>query len=181
MNTKRLFLLCTGLALLLFSTLACSFTSLIPGLGGGGAGTVSDLWPDVPKMDGMTLVKEDLPLEFRLMIQGIFATASDNQGELNFISYTTSKSAADVVKFYNEDRMKSAGWGTSDQLGCMATNDTTDTTGTSGGLCLYTKETGSNSGAMLAIIPADDTAVKKTTIFFARIELKNLHTPTPKK
>lgn len=166
-----------GFILLVFSSMACSLSGLIPGTSSGGGGTVSDLWPDVPKMDGMTPLKEDLPLEARVMVQTFFATASDNQGTLNFIAYSTSNSITDVVNFYSVDRMQSAGWNSTEQLGCTA--DTSSSSNQSG-FCMFAKEMGNNSGALLAIIPSMDSTTKKTTIFFARVDIKNLKTATPK-
>jgi hypothetical protein len=165
-----------GFLLLVLSTMACSLSGLIPGTGGGSS--VSDLWPDVPRMDGMTLLKEDLPLEVRVMVQAVFTAASDNQGNLNFVAYTTAKTPAEVVDFYTTERMKSAGWQNSDQVGCLA--DTSGTTG-AGGICLFGKETGDNSGTLLAIVPSVDSKTQKTSVFFARIDFKDIKTATPQK
>lgn len=167
-----------GIGLLVLSSLACSLSGLIPGMGGNGdgAGTVADLWPDVPKMDGITPLKQDMPLQARLMVQTFFAAASENQGSLNFIAYSTDKVASDVTDFYNTDRMGTAGWNSSDLPGCIA--DTTNTVSRVG-ICLYGKQTNGNSTTLLAIVPSLDSTTKKTNIFFARVEIKDKKTPTP--
>ena len=109
-NRHGFFILVSLLAL---SSLACSLSGLIPGVGGSNSssGTVANLWPDVPKMDGITVIQQDMPLEFQLAVQAFFAAASGNQGSINFIAYTTDKTPADVVAYYSADRMKTAGWG----------------------------------------------------------------------
>ena len=108
-NRTGIFILVSLLAL---SSLACSLSGLIPGVGGssGSATTVTDLWPDVPKMDGITVIKADMPIEFQIAVQAFFAAASSNQGSINFIAYTTDKTPADVEAYYSAERMKSAGW-----------------------------------------------------------------------
>jgi hypothetical protein len=167
-----------GIGLLVFSSLACSLSGLIPGIGGSGdgAGTVADLWPDVPKMGGMTPIKQDMPLQVRLMVQTFFAAASENQGSLNFIAYSTDKTASDVVDLYSAERMKTAGWDLNDLPGCIA--DTSSTV-SQGGVCLYGKQSKDNSTSLLAIVPSVDSSTKKTNIFFARIDVKEAKTPTP--
>jgi hypothetical protein len=167
-------------SVLVLSSLACSLSGLIPGVGGSssGAGTVTDLWPDVPKMDGITILQQDIPLEIRLVVQTFFAAASGNQGSINFIAYSTDKTPADVVAYYSTDRMKSAGWDSTNQTGCIS--DTSSSTPTiQGGMCLFGKTAKDNTGTLLAIVPSVDSTTKKTDIFFARIELKDITTPTP--
>ena len=176
-NRHGFFILVSLLAL---SSLACSLSGLIPGVGGSNSssGTVANLWPDVPKMDGITVIQQDMPLEFQLAVQAFFAAASGNQGSINFIAYTTDKTPADVVAYYSADRMKTAGWDSTDQTGCIA--DTSSTTPTAqAGICFFGKTNADNTGTLLAIVPSVDTTTKKTDIFFARIDVKNISTPTP--
>ena len=168
-------------SVLVLSSLACSLSGLIPGVGGSssGAGTVTDLWPDVPKMDGITILQQDIPLEIRLVVQTFFAAASGNQGSINFIAYSTDKTPADVVAYYSTDRMKSAGWDSTDQTGCISDTSSSTPTSSQGGMCLFGKTAKDNTGTLLAIVPSVDSTTKKTDIFFARIELKDITTPTP--
>src|SRR2546422_6640893 len=64
------------------------------------AGTVSSLWSDVPPFAGATKSGMQIPLGARLAIRAAM------QGKINFISFTTDKSAQDVQNFYSNDRMK---------------------------------------------------------------------------
>jgi hypothetical protein len=167
------------IGVLVLSSLACSLSGLISGAtGSSSSGTVSTLWPDVPQMNGITILKEDVPLEVKVMVQTFFAAASGNQGSVNFIAYTTDQTPADVVAFYNAERMKSAGWDSTDQVGCIA-DTSSSTTSNQGGICLFGKTNPDNSGTLLAIVPSADSTTKKTNIFFARIDVKNIATPTP--
>ncbi len=166
---------------LAFSSLACSLSGLIPGVGGSssGGGTVSDLWPDVPKMSGMTVIQQDMPIEVRVAVQAVFAAASGNQGNINFIAYSTYQTLADVVAYYSNDRMKSAGWDSPDQAGCIS-DASTGTPAIQGGFCIFGKTASDNTSSLLAVIPSVDSTTKKTDIFFARIDVKDTSTPTPK-
>jgi hypothetical protein len=166
-------------SLLALSSLACSLSGLIPAVTGSGSSTqVADLWPDVPKMDGITVIQQDIPVQFQVAIQAFFAAASGNQGSINFISYTSDKTPADVIAYYSADRMKTAGWDSTDQTGCIA--DTSSTTPSAqGGICFFGKTNTDNTGTLLAIVPTIDTTTNKTDIFFARIDVKDVSTPTP--
>ena len=164
------------LSVTMFLTMACGIVNTLTGLAGGGPGTVSDLWSDVPPIDGATKANLDLPLPAKAMIQTMF------QGKLAFIAYTTGKSAQDVQNFYTADRMKAAGWN-SDAGGCLGSNlpgiSTPDATSTSGGaLCFFGKqEEGKDIG--LAIVIAQDDKTKQTQLYYVRIDVTP--TPTPAK
>jgi hypothetical protein len=74
--------------------------------------------------------------------------------------------------------MKSAGWDSTDQTGCIA--DTSSTTPSAqGGICFFGKTNADNTGTLLAIVPTVDSTTNKTDIFFARIDVKEISTPTP--
>ena len=166
------------IGVLVLSSLACSLSGLVSGVAGSSAGTVSDLWPDVPKMNGMNALKEDVPLEVRLMVQTFFAAASGNQGTVNFIAYNTDQTPAEVVAYYSNERMKTAGWDSTEQTGCIADTSSATPSG-QGAICLFGKTNSDNSGTLLAVVPSVDSTTKKTDIFFARIDIKDISTPTP--
>ncbi len=182
MRTKKLGIFLV-LPLFLLASLACSLSGLLPaGIGGGSGGsasgtTIADLWPDVPKMSGMTRIQQDVPVEIQLAVQAFFSAASNSQGSVNFIAYSTSQSTAQVVSYYSPERMKAAGWDSVDQSGCIA--DTSATSTVQGGLCLFSRDNKDNSGALLAIVPTYDSTSKTTSVFFGRIDVKNVKTPTP--
>jgi len=129
------------------------------------AGTVSALWPDVPAFAGAQKADLEIPLGARLAMQAMM------QGKLNFIAFTTDKSAEDVKAFYSNDRMKAVGW-TPNEKGCLG--DTQDEK-SQGAICLFGKKD-SVKDEGLAIIVAENDKTKKTEIFYARIDLTR---PTP--
>ena len=126
------------------------------------AGTVSELWPDVPPFQGATKAEIEIPLGMRLLIRGM------TQGKVNFISFRTDKPAQEVKDFYSVERMKAAGWIANDK-GC--TGDTEDTTN-HGAMCLFSKKNNGKDEA-LAIIVAQDEKQPDTNIFYARIDTTN--------
>jgi hypothetical protein len=124
------------------------------------AGTVSSLWPDVPPLEGATKADLEIPLGARLALRAVM------QGKINFISFTTDKSAQDVKDFYSNDRMKAAGWTPNDK-GCIGDSEDEKS---HGAVCLYSrKDTNKEEG--LAIIIAQDEKAKKTNLFYARIDV----------
>ena len=126
------------------------------------AGTVSELWPDVPPFQGATKAEIEIPLGMRLLIRGM------TQGKVNFISFRTDKPAQEVKDFYSVDRMKAAGW-TANDKGC--TGDTEDTKN-HGAICLFSKKNNGKDEA-LAIIVAQDEKQPDTNIFYARVDATN--------
>lgn len=129
-------------------------------LGGGkSAGTVSELWPDVPPFQGATKAELEIPLGVRLLLRGM------SQGKVNFISFRTDKPAQEVKDFYSIERMKAAGWSANDK-GCSGD---TDDSKNHGAVCLFSrKDAGKEEG--LAIIVAQDEKLSETNIFYARID-----------
>jgi hypothetical protein len=154
-----------ALALAMMMTMACgALTSLI---GSGTAGTVNDLWADVPPMDGMTKANLQLPLAAQIGLNAAL------QGKFNFIAFTTKKLPNDVQAFYTKDRMRAAGWA-GDSPGCSLS---TSNGVANGGICIFSK-TQAGKNIALAVFMAKEDPTKDLQIFFARVE-DDARTPTP--
>ena len=156
-------------ALLLVAALGCGVLDSVVNQavsGGKPAGTVADLWSDVPKMDGMSKVDMQLPVAAQLAIKAM------TQGNFDFIAYNTNKAPQDVVDFYTVDRMKSAGWDSQDSGGC---NAATGTSGGAGGICLFERVSAGKTNALVIVIAQDDQS-KQTQLFFVRVT--DVGTPT---
>src|SRR6185369_16462303 len=89
---------------------------------------VGELWPDVPKMDGLASSEAALPLYVHVLLR----TALNNLYRLNkegedktpskgdWAVFTTPKSADDVKNFYTNERMTSFGqWDASQKSTCL--------------------------------------------------------------
>jgi hypothetical protein len=146
-----------ALALILGVAISCKLSERLTG--DKNAGTVSELWPDVPPFHGATKADLEIPLGVRLLIRGM------SQGKVNFISFRTDKTAQEVKDFYSNDRMKAAGWAANDK-GC--TGDTEDTKN-HGVFCLFSRKDGDKEEG-LAIVVAQDEKLPETNIFYARID-----------
>ena len=146
-----------ALALIFGVAISCRLSERLAG--DKNAGTVSQLWPDVPPLEGATKADLEIPLGVRLMIRTMA------QGKVNFISFRTSKTAQEVKDFYSNDRMKAAGWLANDK-GCVG--DTEDTKN-HGAMCLFSRKDKGKEEA-LAIIVAQDEKLPETNIFYARVD-----------
>lgn len=165
-----------ALCLLIGATLlsACGLAKSLLGTSGGSA---AQLWPDVPPIDGATKSEIEMPLAFRLMLQSTF------KGGIDYIAYSTSKTPDEVRGFYTTERMQASGWkgadmsgAAQDQLSCIG--DQSGDASSSGALCLFAKEEGAEK-PLLAIVVAQNEDTKQTEVFYARIDVSKLETPTP--
>lgn len=141
----------------LIFTSACGMISSL--LGGKSSGSVSDLWADVPRMDGMTKTDMEMPLAARLALQAMM------QGRMDFIAYTTDATPQGVLDFYTTERMAGQGWTTQEGTGCFGDAETAD----EGTVCIFTKTT-DGKNEILGIVAAKDVETNKTAIFFARVD-----------
>ena len=166
------------LVIVILFTMGCGMLNSWLGLSGS-AGTVSELWSDVPPLEGATKADLEIPLVFQLMIQAIARSG------VNYIAFTTPKTPEEVKSFYTAELMQANGWKTADmegneanQQGCVADQANT---GNDGAFCLFSKEEGDKQ-TLLAIIIAQDEQSEQTSIFYARIEGSNIEleiTPAP--
>jgi hypothetical protein len=156
-----------GLILIVGALVSCRMVESLTG--NKGAGTVSSLWPDVPPFEGAKKADLQIPLGARLALRAMM------QGKINFIAFTSDKSAQDVQNFYTNERMKAAGW-TPTEKGCVG--DTEDQK-SAGAVCFYQRKDGGKPEG-LAIIIAQDEKKTETDIFYARIDLSQ-PTPSPTK
>ena len=160
-----------GLMILLVFTMAMTMgCNMIGSLFGGGSSGNRELWPDVPKMEGMNAADLGLSLAAKLAIQAAF------QGAIDYVAFNTDKTAADVQAFYTAEKMTEAGWQSDSNMGCIG-----DEQGGAAGLgllCFFAKDTDGKQEA-LAIVAATDDATKKTQVFFVRVDVSSLETPTP--
>ena len=156
-----------GLILILGVVVSCRMVESLTG--NKNAGTVSSLWPDVPPFEGAKKADLQIPLGARLAMRAMM------QGKINFIAFTSDKSAQDVQNFYSNERMKAAGWTPTDK-GCVGD---TQNEKSQGAVCFYQrKDKGLQEG--LAIVLAQDEKTKETDIFYARIDMTP-ETPSPAK
>src|SRR5918912_3751276 len=95
------------IGLLLTVCVSCRMIDTLTG--GEKAGTVEALWSDVPPLEGAKKSDLAIPLGARLALRAMM------QGKVNFIAFSSTKSAQEIEDYYSNARMKSAGWNPNDK------------------------------------------------------------------
>jgi len=139
---------------------------------GGDATKIAELWPDVPRMDGMDSSQQiDMPIAMKFFAKKIMDTmmrgVNDGKaaGNWDWTAYSLpGKSPADVQAFYTPERMEKEGW--KQEGGCMTMPGQTTSTGS---LCAFQKQIEGKATGLI-IIAADDSEHKATSMFFIRQE-----------
>ena len=177
------------LALLALFTMSCGLMDTVVNgvankvgnavIGTGDAGTVAELWPDVPKLDSLKQENIGLSTAAKLAFGVVINASSKGKGTVNFIAFTTKQTPQDVADFYTNDRMTGTGWDKSDQTGCGGFNGDTPGSVSSGDICGFSKDLGNNKQALLGIFIAIDPSTKLTQVFFMRLEATIDPTATP--
>jgi hypothetical protein len=160
---------------MMFFTLACGIVNSMLGLNKS-AGTVSELWSDVPPLEGATKADLEMPLAFQLMIRAM------TRGGVDYIAFTTTKTPDEIKGYYTAELMQSNGWKVVDMEGnetgqqsCVG--DQSDA-GSAGAVCLFSKEDNGNE-TLLAIVIAQNEQNKQADVFYARIDASKFETPQP--
>lgn len=179
------------IAVLMLASLACGLvdTALNAGLnaatgGNSGMTAVTQLWNDVPRMDGMTPSTADIPAPLKLVMRTVIGNLGllNAQGEdrttgnIDWVAFTTNKTPNDVQNYYTTARMASGGWKATDQGACF--NGGEKGIATIGLVCPFMKQQGGKETG-LAIIAVQDNQTSPTSVFFLRLE-ENA-TPVPSK
>ena len=178
MNTIRLV---TGL--LIVTTLACGLldTAVDKAVSGDTNFTsASELWSDVPQMEGLTASQTDMPVYIKTVVRlvignlGLLNSEGEDRttGKVDWIVFDTDQPPDDVKAFYTPERMAENGWEQTDQSTCVQGSDFGVTE--VGALCVFAKEQ-DGVQTQLAIITSQDEETKNYHVFFLRLE----ETPTP--
>ncbi len=155
-------------------------------IGGAKGNTISNLWSDVPPIQGAQKLQLDLPLTVQLGIQALIKTSAASEGgnidSFDWIAFSTTQTPDQVAAFYSKQRMDSAGWKLDkDQPGCVSGSDTS---GIGGAFCAFAKGKGTanEKASVLFIVPVQDDKTKQTQVFYVRLEgIIFEGTPTPKR
>jgi hypothetical protein len=143
--------------------------------------TVSELWSDVPRMDGLAPSEMEMPLFVKLAMRTVLGNLGrvnkedKTTGDIDWIVFSSGKTPQEVQNFYTNARMAAAGWEASDKSTCLSGG----TTGVPqvGVLCIFAKQQ-TDKQTQLVVIAGQDDQTKQTNIFFLRVE--EMGTPTPR-
>jgi hypothetical protein len=143
---------------------------------------VSELWSDVPRMEGLTASEVDMPASVKFIARTIIGNLGllnpegedRTTGKVDWIVFETGKSGDDVKAFYTPERMTENGWAEAGQSPCLQGSDfgVADV----GALCVFEKRQG-EAQTQLAIVVARDEQAQKNYVFFLRLE--TVATPAP--
>jgi uncharacterized protein YceK len=178
---KRLVLVVL-LAGLVLAASACSVVTSLTSGNSANTKPVTELWSDVPKMDGLTPSQIDLPLPIKLVMRTVLgnmgrlnsAGQDQSTGNIDWIVFTSAKTTDDLKNFYTPDKMAASGWQAGDQSTCFSGGNAA--VAQVGALCVFQKQQGAVQ-TYLAIIAAQDNQTKQLNVFFLRLEAAG--TPTP--
>jgi len=164
---------CLTLAILILVALSCNLADRFTP-GDDNFKRSSELWSDVPKMDGLTVSEMEMPFTIKVILR----TVLNNLWRLNkegedktpasgdWLVFTSAKTPADVQSFYTNDRMTSFGsWEPSKKSTCLEGKES----GVNGALCVFEKVANGKT-IDLAVIAMKDDSTKQTNIFFLRVE-----------
>ncbi|MCW5874636.1 MAG: hypothetical protein KIS88_08335 [Anaerolineales bacterium] len=162
MPTKRILLVVTVLAVV---SLACGITNPLQGLLGGGGGS-SNLWADVPRMDGLDDSSQAMPFAMRMFLQFVVGQALSDAGggDMDIITFTTTRTAADVQAFYSADRMHFEDWDTENDTNCFNGSEQ----GLDGLVCVFSKQEGTGEALLLIVASPGDN--DQTNVYFVRVQ-----------
>ena len=163
-----------GIILLVFAVMSCGLMNRFTSGGVEKLQRTDDLWPDVPRMDGLEHSDLELPLTVKLIMRA----ALNNLWRLNkegedktpvegdWVVFSTKSSPTDVESFYTNDRMTSFGnWQTNGKTTCIDGKDK----GWPGIFCGYQKKD-NGKDIMLLIVAGEDEKTKQTNVFYLRLE-----------
>lgn len=162
-----------SLMAMVLAALACSPLGDLGNLTGGGqAGSISSLWPDVPAYPGATRADLEMPLPIRLAVEAsvklIGSQLPGDSGtlqDLQFVAYMTPDSAEKIQAYYTNERMAGDGWDSAEGPGCGSAQAGAEQFGA---MCVFAKETATQNSALFVVATASDAG--ESVIFYIRAD-----------
>jgi len=137
--------------------------------GGDGLTKTSELWSDVPRMDGLSPSQLEPPLFVKVLMRTALneICGRGGQDKGDWIVFDSRKTPDDVRDFYNNHRMADNGWNKSDKSTCVSGSQF----GASqvGMVCLFAKSAGGKDIGLM-IIPAQADRAGQINVWFVRVE-----------
>ena len=148
---------------------ACSIPNPLKG-GDGNLKTASQLWSDVPKMDGLTQSQLEMPVFIKLLMRTSLNQVGGRGGKDtgDWIVFETTRTPDEIKSFYSNQRMADAGWDKTDKSTCLSGSDQ----GISqvALFCVFGKRVGDKDIGLM-IVTAQDQGTRKGNVFFVRVEV----------
>src|SRR5262249_48819887 len=156
------------LAALALSLLACGTINTLKKKDDG-LKRSSELWSDVPKMDGLSTSELEMPVYMKLLMRTalnqIAGRGAKDTGD--WIVFDSTRTPDDVKNFYTNDRMAASGWDKSEKSTCVSGSEYG--VAQVGLVCLFVRHNGDKDIGLM-IIPAQAEDVRRTNVWFVRVE-----------
>jgi len=163
-----------SLTVVFFVVLSCGLINRFTTGGVENLQRAEDLWPDVPRMDGLEHSDLEMPfivkLFMRTMLNNLYRLNKENEDktpvEGDWVVFSSSKLPADVQSFYTNERMTSFGqWEASKKSTCFDGSEK----GFPGIACVLEKIADGKQIELLILAGQDDKK-KQTNVFYLRLE-----------
>ncbi|HEU4388107.1 MAG TPA: hypothetical protein VFV34_09940 [Blastocatellia bacterium] len=131
--------------------------------------SASDLWSDVPRMDGLSQSQLEPPIFIKLLMRTALNQVAGGGGHDtgDWIVFDSSKTTDDVKNFYTNERMAASGWEKSDKSTCVSGSQYGAPQ--VGMVCLFAKHAGDKDVGLM-IIPAKAEKAGQINVWFIRVE-----------
>jgi len=178
MNRRTSLVAAFALTAAMLLTSACgAITSMV----GGGGAAAKDLWSDVPQMPGMSKQNGDLPLPVKLGMQAMMqAMASAESGSLEnveFVTFSTTKTVEELRSFYSNEAMGGLGWNLDGVPGCTGAAAGAQAAAIPGEFCIFGRDAGDGKSTFLLIMAATEDGKAESTVYFYRISGVKVNAP----
>ena len=129
----------------------------------------SELWSDVPKMDGLSPSKLEMPFYVKLLMRTALNEICGRGGKDtgDWIVFDSTKKPDDIKNFYSNERMAASGWDKSDKSTCVSGNEYGAPQ--VGMVCLFIRRVGDKDVGLM-IIPAQADEAGQINVWFVRVE-----------
>ena len=133
---------------------------------------VTQMWKDVPQMDGMSKSDEDMPITMKIVVQPVMnRILGGGESSGDWIVFKTTKTPDDVKSFYTNDRMTKFGnWDPSNKSTCISGKE--QGMPQFGLFCVFEKHQ-NNRQIGLAILTGEQEQNQPMTVFFLRVDNPN--------
>jgi hypothetical protein len=165
-----------GILAVMLAVLSCGLINRFTNGGVENLQRAENLWPDVPRMDGLNdSPTEDLPITIKLVLHTfvnmVLNSDKDQKKHVStdWIFYKYNGSDTDIKNFYTPEKMKSGGnWSLPQDLKSACVDGKEK--GLPGEVCLYQKtEGGKQQGLIIIALPTQEKDVP-VFVYFLRAE-----------
>jgi hypothetical protein len=162
------FLNAAAVVLMALTVIACGAIGTLKGSDDGWKRN-TELWSDVPKMDGLSPSNLEPPFFVKLLMRTALNQIGGRGGKEtgDWIVFDSEKTLDEIKNFYSNERMAAKGWDKSDKSTCVSGNEYG--AAQVGLVCFFARHEGDKDIGLM-IIPAKSEEAGKINVWFVRVE-----------